>query len=75
MARRNTQAPDDLMTVRETADLLRTSPNGVYVMRSRAERLGDPAAAPPAYKVGSRLLYSKSEVLRWLATQQEFDPA
>jgi Helix-turn-helix domain len=63
------QAPDDLMPADKAAVLLNRTVNGLYVMRSRAAKgEGD---APPAYKVGRRLLFSKSEVLAWIAEHRD----
>jgi predicted DNA-binding transcriptional regulator AlpA len=59
-------APDDLIPTGEVAELLHRSKNAVYVMR---HRLGEDG--PPAYRVGGRLLFSRSEVLAWIATHAE----
>ncbi len=60
---------DDLITTREAAELLKLSPNAFYVMRSRGQR-GQGPPAPPAYRIGRRLLYSRSEVLAWVGTRR-----
>ena len=60
MAKPRPAVPDDLMRTEDTAAMLHCSPGALYTMRSRG-------AGPPAYRVGSRLLFSRSEVLTWLA--------
>jgi predicted DNA-binding transcriptional regulator AlpA len=67
------KAPDDLMPAGPTAELLNMSLNNLYVLRSRAAR-GE-GAAPPAYRIGRRLLFSRSEVLEWIAERREKVPA
>lgn len=67
-------APDDLVTLADVAEMLHKSPSAIYVMRWRAAK-GE-GSAPPAYRIGNRLLFSRSEVLRWVATQRDdFDAA
>jgi hypothetical protein len=62
--------PDDLMNAEETAKLLHMSVNALYVMRGRAAR-GEGPPAPTAYRVGRRLLFSRSETLAWLRTRAD----
>jgi predicted DNA-binding transcriptional regulator AlpA len=57
-------APDDLLTPYEVAGILRCTRNALYVMRYRGE-------GPPVYRLGRRLLYSRREVLAWVAEQRE----
>jgi predicted DNA-binding transcriptional regulator AlpA len=64
---RTRAVPDDLIDTNETAELLKRSPNALYVMRSRGQ-------APPAYRIGRRLLYSRSEVLAWVAEHRDDGP-
>ena len=59
-------APDDLIRTGEVAELLHTTENALYVMRTRG-------VGPPAYKVGRHLLFSRTEVLMWLGDQRQ-DP-
>ena len=70
MPRTARAAPDDLIRVDDVAELLHTTPNAIYVMRARAQR-GEGPPAPPAYRVGRRLLFSRAEVLVWLAEHRE----
>lgn len=48
----------EYLTVDEVAALLRTTPAGVYNLRHRG-------AAPPAARVGRRLLFRTVDVERW----------
>ena len=48
-----------LLTVRETAELLRTSDKAIYAMVERGQ-------LPGVTRVGSRVLVRSSELLRWL---------
>jgi excisionase family DNA binding protein len=64
MPRSQKAAPDDLITTGEVAGLLHCTKNAIYVMRTRGE-------GPPAYRVGRRLLFSRSEVLAWLGHKAE----
>ncbi len=57
---RRRSVPDDLMDTQETAVLLHCTPGALYTMRSRGQ-------GPPAYRRGKRLLWSRTEVLAWLA--------
>jgi excisionase family DNA binding protein len=61
-----TPAPGDLIRTKEVAEILCTTTNAVYVMRTRG-------IGPPAYRVGRHLLFSRSEVLAWLGRNRE-DP-
>ncbi len=56
--------PDDLVHSEEVAALLKCSVNALYVMRHRGQ-------GPPAYKVHRRLLFSRAEVLMWLADHRD----
>lgn len=48
-----------LLTVEETAALLRTTPKAIYSMHERRQ-------LPGAVKVRRRLLFSRTELVRWL---------
>ena len=48
-----------LLTVAETADLLRTSPKAVYAMVSRGQ-------LPGVRRIGRRLLFRRDALLDWL---------
>lgn len=50
--------PDCLITTEELAERWRTTPNGVHCMRYRGE-------APPAIRVGRRVLWRLSDVTEW----------
>jgi hypothetical protein len=59
---------DDLLTVQEVSRLLRVSPKTM-------ERLRQAGLGPPSVRVGwRRLLYSRGELSRWLARQQQHQP-
>lgn len=57
------QSPEPLLTVPEVADLLRLKPKTVYEWVGKG-RL-------PCFRLGGRIRFSRSEVLRWLAAQKE----
>ena len=48
-----------LLTVAETADLLRTSPKAVYAMVARGQ-------LPGVRRIGRRLLFRRDALLNWL---------
>ena len=48
-----------LLTVAETAELLRTSPKGIYAMASRG-------ILPGVTRLGRRLLIRSDQLIRWL---------
>jgi len=54
--------PGDLLTVEETARLLRLTISGVMRLKDR-EGL-------PCYRVGSRLLFDRREIGMWLAPRR-----
>jgi hypothetical protein len=56
------QDTDRLLTVRETADLLRVVPLTLARWRKKAE-------GPDYSRVGQRILYRKSVVEAWIAAQ------
>lgn len=66
---RTDPVPDDLITINELADLFKTSPGAIYAMRARGAK-GEGPLPPPAYKVGKRLLFSKTQALKWLAGRE-----
>lgn len=54
--------PGDLLTVEETARLLRLTISGVMRLKDRE--------ALPCYRVGNRLLFDRREVALWLAPRR-----
>jgi len=64
--RDNVNAPrlelGDLLTVEETAQLVRLTISGVMRLKDR-ERL-------PSYRVGNRLLFDRREIALWLAARR-----
>jgi hypothetical protein len=64
--------PDDLITLDETSAILHITPQALYSMRSRAAR-GETEPIMRSYKVGRKLLFSKSEVLAWVASREDTD--
>jgi excisionase family DNA binding protein len=55
------------LTVEEVAEILRTTPQALYMMRHRGQ-------GPPSVKVGRKLLYAQSDVETYidhLYSQQE----
>ena len=58
------QDSDPLLTVRETADLLRVVPLTLARWRKKAE-------GPDYVRVGQRILYRKSIVSAWVAAQTQ----
>ncbi len=56
---RSSATQDELLTLREVADLLDVSPNTIYYWRY--QRTG-----PRGHKVGRQIRYWKSDVLDWL---------
>jgi predicted DNA-binding transcriptional regulator AlpA len=55
---------DELLTTAEVAQLCRTVPSTVRYWRFTGE-------GPPGFKVGTRVLYWRSQVLAWLAAKQQ----
>lgn len=53
-----------LLTVDELAELLRTTPQAVYVAAARAQ-------LPGKVRIGRRLLFRRDEVLAWLGLASE----
>jgi predicted DNA-binding transcriptional regulator AlpA len=50
---------NELLTPKETADWLRTSPGSLANMRYHAD-------GPPFIRIGRRVLYDREEVAKWL---------
>ena len=57
-----------LLTVKEAAELLRTTPKGIYTMAERKK-------LPGAVRVGSRLLVRSRDLLRSLGVTPVTSPA
>ena len=57
----------DLLTSDETAELLRVPVRTLYVWRGAG-------SGPPAYRVGKRTLYRRSDVERWLEQRRVMAP-
>lgn len=57
-----------LLTIHETADILRTSTNAIYTMAARGK-------LPGAVHVGRRLLVRRAELLRFLTEGRVPPPA
>jgi len=55
--------PGDLLTIEETARLLRLTISGVMRLKER-EHL-------PSYKVGGRWLFNRHEIALWLAARRQ----
>ncbi|NUQ95326.1 MAG: helix-turn-helix domain-containing protein [Streptomyces sp.] len=55
------------MTTKELADILRTTPNAVRIMRHRGD-------APAGFRRGRQVLYERAVVKAWLARKSEADP-
>jgi len=58
--------PDNLLTVSEAAALLRTTPQAVYQWRRRRQ-------GPPGAVIGSRLLFRRGDVERWVTERLDLD--
>ena len=56
--------PSEMMTKGETAVLIRRSPRTLDHWRLTG-------GGPPAFRVGRRLYYLRSDVIKWLAEQRE----
>lgn len=52
-----------LLTVEEVAELLRMSPHALHQMRYRS-------TAPPALKIGRRLLFDSEKLNAWLMERE-----
>lgn len=59
-------ADSPLMTTKDLAELLQTTPAAVRQMRYRG-------SAPRGFRRGRNTLYRTSEVMRWLAAQEAGD--
>ena len=55
---------EKMLLTEEVADIARTTPSAIANMRHRG-------IGPRGVKIGKRLLYSESEVLRWLESRVE----
>jgi excisionase family DNA binding protein len=60
---RSTPAAVELLTVAEVAELLRTTPNALYVMAAHRK-------LPGAVTLGRRLLVNRAALVEWLACQE-----
>lgn len=56
-----------LLTVKEVANLLRTSRKSIYNMVERGQ-------IPGAIKIGFRLLFSRNDLLQWLNERRTLSP-
>ena len=61
-------SPDEFMTIAEVASLTRETAGGWYNRRARGD-------GPPAYKVGTRVLYRRRDIEAWLEAQRDPQPA
>jgi excisionase family DNA binding protein len=57
----DTKENRSLLTARETAKLLRVSPNTVYAQAQQGKL--------PHIRLGDRLLFPRAELLQWIAEQ------
>lgn len=64
MSETSTASP--YLTTRELADILRTTPNAVRIMRHRGN-------APRGFRRGRQVLYDRADVKAWLARKSEAD--
>lgn len=64
MSEMNTTSP--FITTKELADILRTTPNAVRVMRHRGQ-------VPKGFRRGRNVLYRRTTVDAWLAALEEGD--
>jgi excisionase family DNA binding protein len=64
MSETSTASP--YMTTKELADILRTTPNAVRIMRHRG-------AAPQGFRSGRKVLFRRSVVQAWLAAKEAAD--
>ena len=55
------------MTTKELAEILRTTPNAVRIMRHRGD-------APRGFRRGRSVLYPRAAVAAWLAAKEAADP-
>jgi len=53
----------ELITTSELAELLRTTPNSIRVMRSRGK-------SPPYLKISKECLYDREDVIKWLSEKK-----
>lgn len=56
-----------LLTVKDAAELLRTSRKAIYTMAERA-------ALPGALHIGRRLLIRRDDLLRWIDQRRPYRP-
>jgi predicted DNA-binding transcriptional regulator AlpA len=56
---------DELLTVKDVERIYRISPAAQRTWRLRREGLG-----PLSFKLGSRIVYRRSEVVEWIAEQE-----
>lgn len=61
-----TSTASPYITTKELADILRTTPNAVRIMRHRG-------AAPAGFRRGRQVLFNRSVVQAWLAAQEAAD--
>ena len=68
-ARENTGRDDwlTLLSVRELADILRTSPKAIYSMAERGQ-------LPAPLRIGRRMLWPRSDLVTWLADKRAVSP-
>jgi hypothetical protein len=59
------EGPRDLIDTPEAARMIGRTASALRQMR----HLGKPT--PPAYRIGTKILYSRAEVLAWIAAQAE----
>ncbi|MHB8488866.1 MAG: helix-turn-helix domain-containing protein [Candidatus Dormibacteria bacterium] len=57
---------NDLLTVSEAAELFRTTTQAVYQWRRRRQ-------GPPGAVIGSRLLFRREDLMRWVGEQVDRD--
>jgi predicted DNA-binding transcriptional regulator AlpA len=55
----------EFMTLAEVAALTRRSPAAIYTARHRRSH-GQNGAAPPAYRIGGRILFKRTDVDAWI---------
>jgi predicted DNA-binding transcriptional regulator AlpA len=54
----------ELLTIKDVADLIHSSPGTIHYWRHAS-----PEKTPPAIKVGPRLLFRRADVEAWLAAR------
>ena len=55
----------ELLTVGDLAEIYRTTPKGIHTRRSRS-----PETLPPSFKLGGRVVWSRSTVDEWIQEQE-----